>query len=146
MNDWPAPEHARAAAQLEATMRVFDALEDLRRDVEALRHEIPTRRPPVPVATIVRVGAEAGILVAVTVVAGVGQFRPLLTVVLMGPALVSVVASELLAARSAYVPRSFGFAFAQARPVVVIDPPPETPLETDPWERGFVVDPEPLRS
>jgi hypothetical protein len=146
MNDWPAPEHARAAAQFEATLRVFDALEDLRRDVEALRHEIPTRRAPVPVATIVRVAAEAGILVAVAVVAGVGQFRPLLTVVLMASALVSVVASEWLAARSAYVPRSFGFAFVQPPPVVVVDPLPETPLETDPWERGFVVDPEPLRS
>jgi hypothetical protein len=135
MNDWPAPEPARAAAQLEATAKVFDALEDL-----------PARRPPVPVATIARVAAEAGVLVAVAVLAGVGQFRPLLTVVLMAAALVSVVASEWLAARSAYVPRSFGFAFAQGRPVVVVDPPPETPLETDPWERGFVVDPEPLRS
>jgi hypothetical protein len=146
MKDWPAPEHARAAAQLEATMRVFDALEDLRRDVEALRHEIPTRRAPVPVATIARVAAEAGILVAVAVVAGVGQFRPLLTVVLMAAALVSVIASEWLAARSAYVPRSFGFTFAQPPPVVVYDPPPETPLETDPWERGWAVDPEPIRS
>jgi hypothetical protein len=145
MNDWPAPEHARAAAQLEATVKVFDALEDLRRDLEALRHEMPARRPPVPVATIARVAAEAGILVAVAVLAGVGQFRPLLTIVLMAAALVSVVASEWLAARSAYVPRSFGFAFAQGRPVVV-DPPPETPLEMDPWERGFVVDPELLRS
>jgi hypothetical protein len=146
MNDWPAPEHARAAAQFEATMRVFDALEDLRRDVEALRHEIPTKRPPAPVATIVRVAVEAGILIAVAVVAGVGQFRPLLTVVFMAAALVSVVASECLAARSAYVPRSFGFTFAQPAPVVVYDPPPEAPLETDPWERGWVVDPEPVRS
>jgi len=146
MNDWPAPEHARLAAQFEATMRVFDSLEDLRRDVEALRHELPTKRAAAPVATIVRVAVEAGILIAVAVVAGVGQFRPLLTVVLMAAALVSVIASECLAARSAYVPRSFGFTFAQPPPVVVYDPPPETPLETDPWERGWVVDPEPISS
>ena len=146
MNDWPAPEHARLAAQFEATMRVFDSLEDLRRDVEALRHELPTKRAAAPVATIVRVAVEAGILIAVAVVAGVGQFRPLLTVVLMAAALVSVIASECLAARSAYVPRSFGFTFAQSPPVVVYDPPPETPLETDPWERGWVVDPEPISS
>src|SRR5437868_8284344 len=146
MKDWPAPEHARAAAQFEATMRVFDALEDLRRDVEALRHEIPTKRSAAPVGTIVRVAAETAILIAVAVVAGVGQFRPLLTVVLMAAALVSVVASELLAARSAYVPRSFGFTFAQPAPVVVYDPPPETPPESDPWERGWVVEPEPISS
>lgn len=146
MNDWPASENARAAAQLEATMRVFDSLEDLRRDVEALRHELPARRPPVPVATIVRVAVEAAILIAVAVVAGVGQFRPLLTVVLMAVTLVAVVASEWLASRSAYVPRSFGFAFAQSPPEVVYDPPPETSLETDPWEGGFIGDPEPIRS
>ena len=64
----------------------------------------------------------------------------------MAAALVSVIASECLAARSAYVPRSFGFTFAQPPPVAVYDPPPETPLETDPWERGWVVDPEPIRS
>jgi len=143
MNDWPAPEHARAAAQREATLRVFDALEDLRRDVEALRYELPTRRPPIPFGTIARVAAEAGILIAVAVLAGAGQFRPLLTVVLMAAALLSVVASEWLAVRSSYVPRSFGF--VQVRPVVVVDPPPEASLESDPWERGFVVDPELLR-
>jgi len=143
MTDWPAPEHARAAAQREATMQVFDALEDLRRDVEALRYELPTQRPPIPFATIARVAAEAGILIAVAVLAGAGQFRPLLTVVLMAAALLSVVVAEWLAVRSSYVPRSFGF--AQARPVVV-DPPPEVPLESDVWERGFVVDSELLRS
>ena len=146
MNDWPAPEHARLAAQFEATMRVFDSLEDLRRDVEALRHELPTKRAAAPVASIVRVAVEAGILIAVAVVAGVGHFRPLLTVVLMAAALVSVIASECLAARSAYVPRSFAFTFAQPPPVVVYDPPPETPLETDPWKRGWAVDPEPISS
>ena len=69
MNDWPAPEHARLAAQYEATMRVFDSLEDLRRDVEALRHEIPTKRAAAPVATIVRLAVEAGILIAVMEIA-----------------------------------------------------------------------------
>ena len=122
MNDWPAPEHARLAAQFEATMRVFDSLEDLRRDVEALRHELPTKRAAAPVASIVRVAVEAGILIAVAVVAGVGHFRPLLTVVLMAAALVSVIASECLAARSAYVPRSFAFTTVDGRGVFWVRP------------------------
>jgi hypothetical protein len=140
--DWPAPEHARAAAQLEATMRVLDQLAELRRDVDALRAELPARRSPISVAAVFRVAFEAAILIAVAVLAGAGHFRPVLTVALMGAALAAVVASEWLAARSAYVPRSFGFAQAA---VVVVDPPAEAPLESDAWERGFFPDTEPAR-
>lgn len=141
--DWPAPEYTRAAAQLEATMRMLDEMAELRRELDALRYELPTRRPGVPVGTIARVAAEAAILVAVAVVAGVGGFRPLLTVALMGAALAAVVASEWLASRAAYVPRSFGF--AQARSSLVFDPPAESPLESDPWERAFFPETEPAR-
>jgi hypothetical protein len=141
--DWPAPEHARAAAQLEATMRVIDQLSELRRDVDALRAELPVKRSPISIGAVARVAAEAGILVAVAVVAGAGHFRPVLTVALMAAALAAVVLSEWLAARSAYVPRSFGF--AQARPQIVVDPPAEAPLESDAWERGFFPDTEPAR-
>ena len=144
MNEWPAPEQARAAAQLEATMRVLDQLGELRRDVDALRAEIPTRRSPISIGAVARVGFEAGILIAVAVFAGVGHFRPVLTVALMGAAFLAVVASEWLAARSAYVPRSFGFAQA-GLPVIVVDPPAEAPLESDGWERGFFPDTEPAR-
>lgn len=143
MNDWPAPEHARAAMQLEATMRVLDAVDELRRDVDALRVELPSRRAASSIGTVARVALEAGILIAVAVVAGVGNFRPALTVALMAAALACVVLSEWLASRSAYVPRSFGF--AQAREPVVYDPPAESSLESDGWERGFFPETEPVR-
>lgn len=129
--------------QLEATMRVLDEVAELRRQLDALRAEVPSRQSGVPVATIARVAAESAVLVAVAVVAGAAGFRPALTVTLMGAALAAVVAAEWLASRSAYVPRSFGF--AQARAPVVLDPPPETPLESDAWERAFFPGTEPAR-
>ncbi|HEY2541436.1 MAG TPA: hypothetical protein VGH92_00135 [Gaiellaceae bacterium] len=143
MNEWPASENARAAMQLETTMRVLDAVGELRRDVDALRAEIPAKRTLAPIGTIARVAAESAILVAVAVLAGAGHFRPALTVALMGTALACVVLAEWLASRSAYVPRSFGF--AQARQPFVVDPPVEAPLESDGWERGFFPETEPAR-
>lgn len=123
-------------------MHVLDALDDLRRDVDALRSELPESRSSVPVGVIVRVAVEAGILIAVAVLAGAGHFRPVLTVGLMAAALLAVVVSEVLASRATTVPRSFGF--AQARPYGV-DPPPESPLESDGWERGFLPEGQPAR-
>lgn len=139
--DWPAPEHTRAALQLETTLRVLDEVAELRRELDALRGELPSPRAGVPVRTIARVGAEASILVAVAAVAGAGGFRPLLTVALMGATLAAVVLSEWLASRAEYVPRTFGF--AQMRPEVVSDPPAESPLESDAWERAFFPETEP---
>ena len=123
-------------------MHVLAALDDLRRDVDALRSELPESRSPVPVGIIVRLAVEAAILIAVAVVAGAGNFRPVLTVGLMSAALLAVVASEVLASRATTVPRSFGF--AQARPYDV-DPPPESPLESDAWERGLLPEGQPSR-
>ena len=140
--DWPAPEHTRAAVQLEVTIRVLDEVAELRRELDALRAELPSRRSGVPVGTIARIAAEAAVLVAIAVVAGVGGLGALLTVTLMGAALAAVVASEWLASRSTYVPRSFGFAQARA---AVFDPPPESPLESDGWERAFFPETEPAR-
>ncbi|HKT44982.1 MAG TPA: hypothetical protein VJQ85_09280 [Gaiellaceae bacterium] len=143
MDDWPASENVRAAMQLEVTMRVLDAVDELRRDVDALRAEVPARRTTSSLGAVARVAVESGILIAVAVVAGAGNFKPLLTVALMAVALVCVVLSEWLASRSAYVPRSFGF--AQARQPVVYDPPAESSLESDGWERGFFPETEPAR-
>ena len=123
-------------------MRVLDTVDELRREVDALRAELPARRS-VPGGVVVRVAAEAGVLVAVAVIAGAGGFRPLLTVALMAATLACVVSSEWLASRSAYVPRSFGFAEA-GRPAVV-DPPAESRLESDAWERGYFPESEPAR-
>jgi len=141
--DWPAPEQTRAAVQLEVTMRVLDEVAELRRELDVLRAELPSRRAVIPVGAIARVAAESAILVAVAVVAGSAGFRPVLTVSLMGAALVAVVAAEWLASRSAYVPRSFGFAAARAP--IVLDPAPESPLESDAWERAFFPGAEPAR-
>ena len=132
--DWPAPEQTRAVIQLETTLRVLDEVAELRRELDALRYELPARRPGIAFGTIARVTAEAAVLVAVAVAAGTAGFRPLLTVALMGAAFAAVVAAEWLASRSAYVPRSFGFAQGAQ---VVLDPPPEAPLESDAWERSF---------
>lgn len=123
-------------------MRVLDTVDEPRREVDALRAELPARRSA-PVGVVFRVAAEAGILVAVAVLAGAGHFRPLLTVALMAATLACVVFSEWLASRSAYVPRLFGF--AQAGRTVVVDPPPESRLESDVWERGFLPESEPAR-
>lgn len=126
-------------------MRVLDRVEELRREVDALRAEIPERRTLPSIGVVVRVAVEAGILIAVAVLAGAGHFRPVLTVALMASALLCVVLSEVLASRAAYVPRSFGF--AQARPPVVFDLPAESPLESDGWERGaFYPETEPART
>jgi hypothetical protein len=147
--DWPAPRPT-STAQLAATIRMLEAVDDLRRDVDALRGEVGPRRGFGISGAAIRVAAESGVLIAVAAVAGAGHFRPLLIVALMGAALLAVVVAEWLASRAAYVPPVFGF--AQARPVVVPyphaepEPPLEAPLESDPWERGFVAEVEPLRS
>lgn len=144
--DWPAPPVA-VTTQLTATLRIFEAVDDLRRDVDALRVELGPRRGVAITGTVVRLAAECAVLIAVAAVAGAGHFRPVLIVVLMAATLGAVVLSEWLASRAAYVPPVYGF--AQARSVVLPyaepDPPPESALESDPWERGFVVDPEPVR-
>jgi hypothetical protein len=145
--DWPAPP-APATTQIAATLRIFEAVDDLRRDVDALRVELGPRRGFAVTGTVVRLAVECALLIAVAAVAGAGHFRPLLIVVLMAVALLAVVVVEWLASRAAYVPPVYGF--AQARPVVLPyaepDPEPESALESDPWERGLVPDPEPARS
>ena len=138
--EWPASEQVRTTVQLETTMRVLDNVTELRRELDALRSEIePQRTRPAP-GVVVRLAGECAVLVAVAVVAGVGQFRPLLTVVLMAAALAAVVVAELLASRTAAVPATFGF--ARLRPAV-LDPPPESPLESDAWERPSFPETEP---
>jgi hypothetical protein len=131
IDDWPAPRPP-APAQTAATLRVLEAVDDLRRDVDSLRAEIGGgSRGALVSGAVVRVGVECALLVAVATFAGVGRFRPLVIVALMGAALAALVVAECLASRAAYVPARFGF--VRARPADV-DPPPETPLESDAWE------------
>jgi hypothetical protein len=125
----------RHAAQLDTTLKTLAAVEAFRRDADALRLELRAFRPAtvddgvrsaVPLI-VLRLAAEAALLIAVAVIAGVSHFRPVTIVELMGAAFVVVALCEWLAARSAFVPPVFGF--AEARP-----PAPEAPADTDPWE------------
>jgi hypothetical protein len=100
---WPVPERVAASMQLEATLELLEAVEELRREVDTLRGEIEARRPPVSGA-VVRVAAEAGVLVGIAVLSAAGGLRPLVTGALMVAAFGAMVVAEWVAARSAYVP------------------------------------------
>jgi hypothetical protein len=93
---------------------------------------------------VLRLLAEAMLLIAVAAVAGVAQFRPLVIVALMAAAFAAVSACEWAASRSAFVPPVFGFveSLPPVAPVATEETPPP---EADPWERGFVVQSEPAR-
>jgi hypothetical protein len=126
----------RHAAQLDASLRALEAVEVFRRDADALRNDLralralglgggglqepawPTTRydappyrlhgPAVPVV-VFRLAAEAALIVAVAVIAGVAHFRPLVLVALMAAAFVIVAFSEWLAGRARFVPPAVAF-------------------------------------
>jgi hypothetical protein len=124
----------RHAAQLDASLRALEAVEVFRRDADALRNDIRSLRalglgggvepgwttPTYDVprsqvsAVVVRLAAEAALIVAVAVVAGVGNFRPAVIIALMAGAFLIVAVSEWLAARARFVPPPV--TFLQAEP------------------------------
>jgi hypothetical protein len=154
----------RHAAQLDASLRALDAVDVFRRDADALRNDLRAlrglgfggglepswtlERYEVPRATIpaaaVRLAAEAVLIVAVAVIAGVAHFRTLVTVALMAAAFVIVAFSEWLASRGRFVPPPA--AFLPAAPAQATEPEALTIVEAaaepadaaalDPWERG----------
>jgi hypothetical protein len=180
----------RHAAQLDASLRALEAVEVFRRDADALRNDLralrtlglgssepswstpryePARREIPGVA--LRLAAEAALIVAIAVIAGVAQFRPAVVVALMAGAFVVVALSEWLAARGRFVPPATAFV-GQGEPAPFVEAPapgwgaepgedtePEaltivaTPEEVDddaeapdPWEAGVVengAEPEP---
>ena len=116
----------RHAAQLDASLRALEAVEVFRRDADALRNDLRAlrslgfgggwsepswtvdrydtrRRSDVP-ATVFRLAAEAALIVAVAVVAGVSHFRAVVIVALMAVAFVIVALAEWLASRGRFVP------------------------------------------
>jgi hypothetical protein len=182
----------RHAAQLDASLRALEAVEVFRRDADALRNDLRALRtlglglgaaePPwatpryeparreIPAAAL-RLAAEALLIVAVAVIAGVAHFRPAVVVALMAAVFVVVALSEWLAARGRFVPPATAF-LAQGEPAPFVEAPapgwgaepdedtePEaltivaTPDEVeeaaaapDPWEAGLVahgLEPEP---
>ena len=110
----------RHAAQLDASLRALEAVEVFRRDADALRNDLralralglggglqepawtspryEALRPELP-RVVLRLAAEAALIVAVAVIAGVAHFRPVVVVALMAAAFVIVALSEWLAGR-----------------------------------------------
>ena len=181
----------RHAAQLDASLRALEAVEVFRRDADALRNDLRALRalgigggssepawatttyersaPEVP-GVVLRLAAEAALLIAVAVIAGVAEFRNWVTVALMGTAFVIVALSEWLASRARFVPPAVAFlppledgggepapyveapAPAWGAPALepgedtepdaltMIEPVPAAGAAADPWEQGAADD------
>jgi hypothetical protein len=123
----------RHAAQLDATLRSLEAVEVFRRDADALRNDLRSIRalgglgerepawatqtyeraqPEIPVVAI-RLLAEAALIIAVAVIAGVSHLAATTIVLLMVAAFAVVAFSEWLAARARYVAPVGGFVSAE---------------------------------
>jgi hypothetical protein len=175
----------RHAAQLDASLRMLEAVEVFRRDADALRNDLralralglgggapepawasrtyESPRPEVP-GVVLRLAAEAALIVAVAVIAGVAKFRSPVIVLLMSVAFLIVAVSEWLAARGRFVPPAVAFLpedIGEPAPYVEAPAPDRSPaLEpgedteedahtiivgpagdgVDPWEHGVVED------
>ena len=117
----------RHVAQLDASLRALEAVEVFRRDADALRndlralralgvgggrgepawgtttpaHDVPRFELP---GVVLRLAAEAALIVTVAVIAAVAHFRPAVVVALMASAFVIVALAEWLAGRGRFVP------------------------------------------
>jgi len=150
----------RHAAQLDASLRTLEAVEVFRRDADALRNDLRALRalglgggqaepawatrsyeratPEIPGA-VLRLAAEAALLVAVAVIAGVAQFRGWVVVSLMALAFAVVAVSEWLAARARFVPPAVAFLppladAGEPAPYVEAPAPPWGPAALEPAE------------
>ncbi|MCW2978031.1 MAG: hypothetical protein JWM06_3312 [Actinomycetia bacterium] len=135
----------RHAAQLDASLRALEAVEVFRRDADALRNDLRAlrslgvggleeaawltartepQRLGVP-AAVLRLAAEAALIVSVAVIAGVAHLRPVVIVVLMAGAFVIVALSEWLAARARFVPPAVAFlpAVSDGEPAPYVEAP-----------------------
>jgi len=119
----------RHAAQLDASLRALESVEVFRRDADALRNDLRALRDlggfgasepawatqtyergssEVPTVAF-RLLAEAALIIAVAVIAGVAHLRPGVIVALMAGAFVLVALVEWLAARARFVSPATGF-------------------------------------
>jgi hypothetical protein len=135
----------RHAAQLDASLRALEAVEVFRRDADALRNDLRAiralglgasdepawatqsyeRARPEVAATALRLLAEAALIVAVAVVAGVSHLSNVSIVVVMAVAFAVVAVSEWLAARARFVPPVVGFVtHDQLEPAPYVEAPP----------------------
>jgi hypothetical protein len=180
----------RHAAQLDASLRALEAVEAFRQDAGALRNDLRAlrslglggveaaawmtarsepQRLGIP-AAVLRLAAEAALIVSVAVIAGVAHVRPAAIVALMAAAFLIVAVSEWLAARARFVPPAVAFlsAASEAEPAPYVEAPappawgigaePDEDTEpesltiitsaeesaaVDPWELGVEVEVEP---
>jgi hypothetical protein len=120
----------RHAAQLDVSLRALEAVEVFRRDADALRNDLralralgygggvqepawaaqryDVPRSDVPLV-VLRLAAEAALIVTVAVIAGVAHFRPIVVVALMAAAFLIVAISEWLAGRARFVPPAIAY-------------------------------------
>jgi hypothetical protein len=153
----------RHAAQLDASLRALEAVEVFRRDADALRNDLRALRalglggaapepawatqtyaregPEVP-AVVLRLAAEAALIVAVAVIAGVAHFRSVTIVILMAAAFAIVALSEWLAARSRFIPPAVAFLAEGGEPAPYVEAP--APWQTHALEPGEDTEPDAL--
>jgi len=176
----------RHAAQLDASLRALEAVEVFRRDADALRNDLRAiralsfgaseepswateryeRSRPEISAVAFRLVAEAALIIAVAVIAGVSHLSSVTIVIVMSAAFAVVAISEWLAARARYVAPAEGFiasdflepapyveapvpapATEWGEPAAAGEPDEETEPEaltvigTDPWEQADEPDP-----
>src|SRR4051794_22276649 len=142
----------RHAAQLDASLRALEAVEVFRHDADALRNDLRAiralgiggegepawatqtyerARPEVP-AVALRLLCEAALIVAVAVIAGVGNLSAAVIVALMVGAFLVVALSEWLAARAQFVAPVGGFVGSEVlEPAPYVEPAP--PVSAEAW-------------
>jgi hypothetical protein len=147
----------RHAAQLDATLRALEAVEVFRRDADALRNDLrairelggldaepawatqsyEAPRAELP-AVVLRLAAEAALIIAVAVIAGIANLSSVAIVLLMAAAFAVVAVSEWLAARARFVSPVGGFVVHEGEPAPYVEAPapawnaPEPDEETEP--------------
>lgn len=151
----------RHAAQLDASLRALEAVEVFRRDADALRNDLRAiralgglgprdepawatqtyerSRPEVP-GVVFRLAAEAALIVAVAVIAGVADLTSAVIVALMAGALLVVAVSEWLATRARFISPVGGFLTSEdLEPAPYVEAPAPAPAAAQ-W--GAVEEPE----
>ena len=140
----------RHAAQLDASLRALEAVEVFRRDADALRNDLRAIRAlsfgvseepswateryervrPEVTAVAFRLVAEAALIIAVAVIAGVSHLSNVTIVIVMAAAFGVVAISEWLAARARYVAPAEGFIASD-----LLEPAPyvEAPAPAPEW-------------
>jgi hypothetical protein len=145
----------RHAAQLDASLRALEAVEVFRRDADALRNDLRAIRslggfgeaepawatqtyervrPEIP-AVVARLAAEATLIIAVAVIAGIAHLSSGLLVAAMLAAFLVVALSEWLAARARFVPPVGGFVTSE-----LLEPAPFVEAPAPAW--GAPVEPD----